>query len=131
MNDKIQNRKEYMLAYKAKYRATHHEILLAFSNIDYEVIKKIAEKQGVRTATFIRQATMEQARHLYLFPQEIEEEIKIAVRNFRAIGNNINQIAKYCNENRYSSPDNLEVVFNFLRKMEDEMNKLKLSIIKK
>jgi hypothetical protein len=54
----------------------------------------------------------------------------MAVRNMRAIGNNINQIAKYCNIECYSSPDNLEVVFNFLRKMEDEVKALRLKISK-
>jgi hypothetical protein len=74
MNTKTQKRKEYMQVYLAKYRDSHHEIKLTFSNKDYFVIQKIAEKQGIRTSTFIRKATMEQARHLYLFPKEIEEE---------------------------------------------------------
>jgi predicted DNA binding CopG/RHH family protein len=131
MNTKNEKRQAYMQVYLVRYRETHHEIKLTFSNRDYEVIRKIAEKQGIRTATFIRQATMEQAKHLYLFPKEIEDFIKQAVRNMRAIGNNINQIAKYCNEQGYSSPGSLEIVFNFLRKMEDEMKNLKRNISKK
>jgi vacuolar-type H+-ATPase subunit C/Vma6 len=131
MEDKILKRKQYMEAYLAKYRDTHHDIKITFSNTDYEVIRKIAEKQGIRTATFMRKAIMEQARHLYLFPKEIEEEIKLAVRNMRGIGNNINQIAKYCNEQGYSSPDSLEIVFNFLKKLEDEVKNLKQTITEK
>jgi hypothetical protein len=71
---------------------------------------------------------MEQSKNLYLFPKDLEIEIKSAVRNMRGIGNNINQIAKYCNEQRYSSPDSLETIFNFLRKIEDEIKGLKMKI---
>jgi predicted transcriptional regulator len=125
MSDKMQKRKQYMQAYIAKYRDNHHDVKLSFTKNDYTVISKIAEKQGMRTATFMRKAIMEQAKHLYLFPKEIEDEIKIAVRIMRTIGNNINQIAKYCNEQWYSSPENLEVAFNLLRKLEAEVKSIK------
>jgi vacuolar-type H+-ATPase subunit C/Vma6 len=131
MNTKIEKRKKYMQEYFAKYRESHHESYVTFTNRDYAIIEKIAEKQGMKMATFIKKATLEQARHLYLFPRDIEEQIKLAVRNMRAIGNNINQIARYSNEQGYSSPDSLESVFSFLRKMENEITNLKLSIISK
>jgi 23S rRNA maturation mini-RNase III len=131
MNTKIEKRKAYLQEYLARYRDTHHEVYVTLSNKDYEVIKKISEKQGMKISTFFRKAAMEQARHLYLFPKEIEEEIKQAVRNMRAIGNNINQIAKYCNDQGYSSPNSLEVVFNFLRKLEEEVKGLRIKISKK
>jgi Holliday junction resolvasome RuvABC DNA-binding subunit len=98
MNEKVQKREQYMQVYRVKYRATHHEIKLTFSNQDYAIIRKIAEKQGMRTTTFIHKAVMEQSKHLYLFPKYIEDEIKLAVMNMRGIGNNINQIAKYCSK---------------------------------
>ncbi|MDR0614853.1 MAG: MobC family plasmid mobilization relaxosome protein [Lactobacillales bacterium] len=131
MNEKQEQRKKYMQNYIAKYRETHREIKITFPKKDFTVIKKIAEKQGMKIATYIRQATHEQSRNLYLFPKELEEQIKIAVRNMRSIGNNINQIAKYCNEEYYSSPDNLETVFNFLRKIENEIKNIKLVVKEK
>jgi hypothetical protein len=131
MDVKTQKRKQYMQAYIAKYRDNHHIVKLTFTKSDYVVISKIAEKQGMRTATFIRKATMEQSRRLYLFPKDIEDEIKIAVRNMRGIGNNINQIAKYCNEQRFAAPEYLDTVFNLLRKMEEEIRSLKQSISEK
>ena len=126
--EKQEKRKGYMQEYLARYRENHHEIKITLSNQDYVVIKRIAEKQGTRVSAYIRQATMEQSRHLYLFPKDLEIEIKSAVRNMRSIGNNINQIARYCNEEQYSSPDSLETVFNFLRNIENEINNLKLKI---
>jgi hypothetical protein len=128
MSEKQEKRKMYMQEYLARYRNNHHEIKITFSNADYATIKRIAEKQGMKTAVYIRNAIHEQTKHLYLFPLDIEEQIKQAVRNMRGIGNNINQIARYCNEQRYSSPDSLEAIFNFLRKIEEEIKGLKLKI---
>jgi hypothetical protein len=131
MNEKQERRKKYMQMYLARYREKHHEIKITLSNEDYAVIKRIAEKQGTRTSAYIRKAVMEQSRHLYLFPKDLEIEIKSAIRNMRAIGNNINQIARYCNEQKYSSLDSFETVFNLLRKIEDEIRNLKLKINRK
>jgi DNA-binding transcriptional MerR regulator len=131
MNEKQEKRRKYMQEYLARYRDTHHEIKVTLSNEDYTVIKKIAEKQGVNTSAYIRKATMEQSKHLYLFPKDLEIEIKSAVRNMRGIGNNINQIARYCNEQGFSSPESLETIFNFLRKIEEEIRNLKLKINRK
>jgi 16S rRNA U516 pseudouridylate synthase RsuA-like enzyme len=131
MNEKQEKRRKYMQEYLAEYRKHNHEIKITLSNADYAVIKRIAEKQGTKTSSFIRMATMEQSKHLYLFPKDLEIEIKGAIRNMRGIGNNINQIAKYCNEQHYSSPESLETIFNLLRKLEEEIKGLKLKIDKK
>ncbi|MDR1987636.1 MAG: MobC family plasmid mobilization relaxosome protein [Candidatus Peribacteria bacterium] len=130
MDKKQENRKEYMQEYLAHYREKHHEIKITFSNEDYAVIKKVAEKQGLRLSVYIRNAVHEQTKNLYLFPKNLEMEIKQAVRNMRGIGNNINQIARYCNcnEQGYSSPDSLESVFNLLKEIEEEVKNLKLKI---
>jgi hypothetical protein len=127
----IEKRQKYMQEYLAKYRKDHHDTKLTFTNKEYAIISKIAEKQGIKLATFIRQATIEQAKYLYLFPKDIEEEIKKAVRNMRGIGNNINQIAKYSNEQGYTSPDSLEVVYNFLKDIENEIKSIKQIITQK
>jgi hypothetical protein len=119
MSEKKEQRKKYMQDYLARYRESHHEIKVTLSNEDYAVIKRIAGKQGMKIGAYIRKAIMEQSKNLYLFPKDIEEQIKTAVRNMRGIGSNINQIARYCNEQGYSTPDSLEIVFNLLRKIED------------
>ena len=124
-------RKQYLEEYMKIYRANHREVKVTFNTLDYDVIKKIASKQGLRLASFIRQATHAQARYLYLFPQDLEEEIKAAVRNMRGIGNNINQVARYVNTEQYSSIADMEVIFNFLKKMEDEVKSIKQIVIKK
>jgi hypothetical protein len=128
MNEKQEKRRQYMRVYLARYRAKHHEIKITLSDKDFVVVKRIAEKQGMKTSAYIRNATMEQSKNLYLFPKDLEMEIKSAVRNLRGIGNNINQIARYCNEQEFSSPDSLATVFNFLRKIEEEIKSLKLKI---
>jgi ribosome recycling factor len=128
MNKEKEQRKKYMQEYLAHYRENHHEIKVTLSNADYTVIKRIAVKQGMKIGAYIRKATTEQSKNLYLFPKDIEEQIKTAVRNMRGIGNNINQIAKYCNEQGYSSHESLEAVFNLLRKIENEVKNMKMVI---
>jgi len=74
---------------------------------------------------------MSQAKNLYLFPNELEHQIKLAVRNMRGIGNNINQIAKYAHEQGYASRDSMEVVYNFLLHLENEIKSVKEIVSKR
>jgi hypothetical protein len=92
MDKRKERREKYLQDYLADYRKRHHEIKVTFSNTDYAIIKKIAEKQGMKPAVYIRNAVHEQTKHLYLFPLDVEEQIKQAVRNMRGIGNTINQL---------------------------------------
>jgi len=119
--DNKKNRK----AYFAKYNDENPQVRITFRNSDFEVIEKIAEKQGLQVASFIRYATLSQAKNLYLFPKELEDQIKLAVRNMRSIGNNINQIAKYANQEQYASRDTMETIFNYLLSLEKEIKSIK------
>lgn len=122
--DNKENRKDYF----AEYSKNNKHVRLTFSNTDYEVVDKIATQQGLTLASFIRYAALAQARNIFLFPKEVEDQIKLAVRNMRGIGNNINQIAKYANEQGYASSDSIEVILNHLHSLEKEIEKLKLII---
>lgn len=121
----IGGKKPNRKAYFAKYNEETTQVRITFSNPDFAVIEKIAAKQGLQVASFIRYATMAQTKNLYLLPKEIEDQIKLAVRNMRSIGNNINQIAKYCNEQGYASRDSMEVIFNYLLNLEKEIKSIK------
>lgn len=119
--EKKQNRKEYF----ADYLKNNKQVRITFSNSEHAIIEDIATKQGLTVASFIRYATLTQAKNLYLFPKEIEDEVKNAIRNMRGIGNNINQVAKYCNEQGYATPDSMEVIFKYLYELEKEIKSLK------
>lgn len=119
--EKKKNRQEY----EAEYLKNNKRVRITLSNNDYAIIERIASKQGLSVASFIRYATIEQAKHLYLFPKELEDEIKLAVRNMRGIGNNINQITKYVNEKRLVSPETIESIFNYLLEQEKEIKRIK------
>ena len=123
--DKQGKRKAYMQAYLVNYRSNNREVKLTFSNIDYGVIEKIAKKEGLKTSAYMRKAVMEQSKQLYFFPKALEEEMKKAVHVMRGIGNNINQIAKYTNSQRYSSLETLENILNYLYSLEKELKSLK------
>ncbi|MDL2268615.1 MobC family plasmid mobilization relaxosome protein [Desulfosarcina sp. OttesenSCG-928-G17] len=121
------DRKKYFVEYAKKNR----QIRITFSNADYEIIDAIAKKQGLQIASFVRYATMTQAKNLYLFPKNLEEQIKLAVRNMRGIGNNINQVAKYANKEGYASRDSMETIFNYLYHLEKEIKSMKEIVSKR
>lgn len=114
--------------YYEEYFKTHKQVRVTFTNVEHGILEEVATKQGLTVAQFIRVATNEQARNLYLFPREIEEKLLKVVMNFKAIGNNINQIAKYTNEQRFSSPDTIQVLLNHLLNLENEVKATKLVI---
>lgn len=119
--NKKDDRKEYFAEYNRNTRQTR----ITFSIVDYEFIEKVAKQQGLSVSAFIRYATIEQANNIYQFPKEIDEQLKTVVRTLRGIGTNVNQIAKYTNEQRYSSPDTIRVLMNYLKDLEDEIKNIK------
>lgn len=121
-----EDRKEYQRQYHKAYNQKKKAVKVYFDPKDYKAILKIATKQQKKLASFIREAVFAQARHVYLFPTSIEDEIKSGIRNMRGIGNNINQIAKHANEQGYISPESMEQVFQYLKKLEDEIKNLKI-----
>ena len=120
-----ENKKETRKEYFAEYNKKNQQTRITFSNVDYEFIKKVAEQQGLSVSSFIRFATIEQANNIYQFPKEIDDKLKIVVRNLRGIGTNINQIARYTNEQKYSSPDTIQVLMNYLKGLEEEIKNIK------
>ena len=117
--------------YRADYYMKNKIVKITFNNQDHAVIEKIATAQGLTIASFIRLATIEQAKNLYMVDKSIEDQITLGVANMRKIGNNINQIAKYANEQGYTSPDSMEVIFNHLKYLEDEIIKIQTFIASK
>lgn len=127
-NDMEDKAKEYQRQYNKAYCQKKKAVKVFFDLKDYNAILKIASKEQKKVATFIREAVFAQARHVYLLPKTIEDEIKLGVRNMRSIGNNINQIARHANEQGYITPESLESVLQHLKKLEDEIKSLKNKI---
>ena len=123
--ERVEKRKQYQKRYHKEYTRQKKIVEVCFDPKDYKAIQKVAQKEKKKVATFIREATFAQARHLYLYPSSIEDEIKAGIRNMRGIGNNINQIAKHANEQGYISPESMEAVFLHLKKLEDEIKNLR------
>lgn len=118
-------RKEYQRQYHKEYSKKKKAVKVFFDPKDYVALEKVAQKENKAVATFIREATFAEARHLHLYPQSLENELREGVKNIRSIGNNINQIAKHANEQGYISRENLESVFQYLKNLEEELKGLK------
>ena len=123
-----QDRTEYQRQYHQAYKQKKKAVKVYFDPKDYNAILKISAKQGKKLAAFIRESVFAQARHVYLFPSSVEDEIKSCIRNMRGIGNNINQISKHANEQGYLPPESLEQVLQYLKKLEDEVRNLKTKV---
>ena len=121
-----EDRKEYQRQYHKAYKQKKKAVKVYFDPKDYNAVLKIAAKEKKKLAAFIREAVFAQAKHVYLFPSSVEDEIKSGVRNMRAIGNNINQIARHANEQGYISLESMEQMFQYLKKLEDEIKSLKI-----
>ena len=112
--------------YFAEYNKNNEQVRITFPNSDYTIIEEIATKQGLSVASFIRLATISQAKNLHLFPKELEDKMKETVFNIRKIGNNINQIAKYSNEQRHTNPEMIESLLVYLKDLEEEIKSISL-----
>ena len=85
-------------------------VTLDFRPEDYETIKKAAERKGFRLRTFCRKAVLEAAGKSFRLPSstELAQAYRELAYQISKIGNNLNQIAKWANQNRALDRDWLE-----------------------
>lgn len=76
-----------------QYRTQSKQVVIRMTEDDYETMKKRIERSGKKQAEFLREAI--------LTKQIISTDgIKALVPELKRIGNNLNQIARSCNEGR-------------------------------
>lgn len=128
MKEAEEKRKEYLKNYKVNYDKRKKRIEVYFDIQDYKAIEKIAGEHGIKPASFLRESALAQTKGLLLMPKEIEEEKKTAVRSLRGIANNINQIAKFSNEQGFTSQEMINSLLAYLKNLEAIIKAFELPI---
>jgi len=117
--EKEHKRKEYLKEYKKEYTKTHTDIRISITNQDFKAFQLVAKKRGQTVTGFFRDAAFAQARNVYLFPQDMTDEIQKAVRQLRGEATNINQLARLSNETGILPGDIKEILLQALKRQED------------
>lgn len=118
---KEQYKKLYHKAYKKQYNQENHRIKLSFKKSEYEAIKKDAAKMKKPIATYIKECFDAYQNSEYILPDD--KAMKEMNRLFLNISNNVNQVARYGNENRFISADSIKYLYTQLREIKTRMDK--------
>jgi len=118
---KEQYKKLYHKAYKKQYNQENHRIKLSFKKSEYEAIKKDATKMKKPIATYIKECFDAYQNSEYILPDD--KAMKEMNRLLLNISNNVNQVARYGNENRFISADSIKYLYTQLREIKTRMDK--------
>lgn len=118
---KEQYKKSYMKAYKKAYNQENKRIKLTFKKEEYETIKKAAAKVKKPVATYIKECFDAYENSEYILPDD--KQVLEMNRLFLNISNNVNQVARYGNENRFIAADSIKYLYQQLREIKSQMDK--------
>lgn len=115
------DRKEYLRKYKKEYAKQVRPVQVTFSIDEYEILKKISEKEGVKVTPLVKSLALAQAQKMSYVTAEKQERLNEFVFLIRNIANNINQIAKHSNTVKNLRDEN--VLLDLLRNLEINVKK--------
>lgn len=94
--------------YQKQYRDRKMHRLVIFSQEQYQLLQKVAERQQKPFSTMVRELALAQASNQYVLPlNEQTHEVKILLIRY---GTNLNQIAFVANSTRKTPSEILEKV---------------------
>lgn len=117
---KEQYKKSYMKAYKKAYNQENKRVKLSFKLSEYQAIQKAAAKMKKPIATYIKENFEAYQNSEYILPDE--KQVLEMNRLFLNISNNVNQIARYGNENRFISADSIKYLYQQLREIKSQID---------
>jgi len=119
-NNKPEKRKKYLKKYLKEYFKDKKRKELIFTKREYSFLKKMAKHHKQKVGSFAKDCIFYYLEKKYIVPDnDILNELQIGIR---AIGNNINQIAKHANTTRTFGVFNASRINNELEKLEGEIN---------
>lgn len=117
---KEQYKKSYMKAYKKAYNQNNKRIKLTFKKGDFEMIEKAAAKVKKPVATYIKECFEAYQNSEYILPDD--KQVLEMNRLFLNIANNVNQVARYGNENKFISADSIKYLYTQLKEIKSQMD---------
>ena len=109
-------RTEYFKKYHENRKNEVKHIKLTFSIEEYNLLKKIAEREGLKTTTLIKKMALTQIGKTFYNKAEIQAKLDEFIFLVRNIANNINQIARHSNTIKQVIEENK--VLSFLQDLE-------------
>ncbi len=103
------------------YRKTHPQVTITLSETQHRQLKTSAQRSGRTLTAYLRESAFAYMAERYLVPRDIEDSLSGAIMEFRAIGNNINQIAKHSNTQRRASLDDIKQSLELVRQLEKQV----------
>lgn len=109
-------RTEYFKKYHQDRKKEVKHIKLTFSVEEYNLLHKIAEREGLKTTTLIKKMALTQIGKTFYNKTEIQAKLDDFIFLVRNIANNINQIARHSNTIKQVIEENK--VLSFLQDLE-------------
>ncbi|QMU65123.1 MAG: plasmid mobilization relaxosome protein MobC [Flavobacteriaceae bacterium] len=107
-------------AYNKEYRKNRIHRIIIFSQEQYDMLLKLAQKHHKPFSTLVRELALSQAKNQYVLPlEEQTQEVKILLVR---IGTNINQIAHIANATK-------KISIEIIKKIQTEFSELQKAII--
>lgn len=114
-------RKAYLKEKKRVFRKTHRTVSLSFPRAEAKELEALAEQYKMRLAPFLKSCIRAYTQQQYLPPNP--EKLQQLELLLRAIGNNINQIAKRCNSGHISPQRATEQSYVLLQSLDNRLTK--------
>ncbi len=119
-NAKREHRRLYQKDYQAKRRKARPRIGVSLSAPERQQLSKDARRHGMKLPHFIRMAALAYTGKKYILPDDTTARaLEIELRR---IGNNINQVARRCNEKKTAEALDIEEANNLLIGLEDAVS---------
>ena len=118
----------YMRDYmRTVYSKTRHRFSLTLRPDEYQQLQHAADQSGRPLAVFIRETALASLDHRTLVSKPLEHALWEAIRQFRAAGNNLNQIAHHVNTRQHALREDIQQAKAQLNAMETALNHFVLS----
>ena len=115
-------KKMYMQHYKREYNQKNKRLKLTFTNKEYDEILLAAEDCKKPVARYVKECFYAYIHSEYLVPDDTQIEKLGGL--LRQIGNNVNQIARWANENRYVQSESVQYLYQQLKMIKTRMEEI-------
>lgn len=112
-------RKAYLKQKKAEHRRTHTTVSLSFPKAEAAQLEKLAAQHFMKLSPFVKECVRAYTKQQFIVPNADEvQELDLLIRN---IGNNVNQIARQCNQTHTHPHQAIEYVKAVLQKWDSHI----------
>ncbi len=90
-----EQRQQYQKHYREKYKSQVKRVNLTFSNTEFRKLSSAAEKEKLKSTSYVKNLVMSGLENQANIPNDIIEELKTLRFAVHNIANNVNQLTHY------------------------------------